>query len=89
MVQEVIDPDINGKGIYAFIKLSTLTQIEMGAKYAVTPLAVFRGVKHRVMESVLEKARELAGREKNNIAFVPISSDILRMIEKHGKKNQR
>lgn len=39
IISEVIDPNLNGHGIYALLKLGKWSILDFGAKYAVTPIS--------------------------------------------------
>ena len=82
IIDEVIEPNLNNHGIYALVKLNRLTEIEMGAKYAVTPLSLSHRPKHKAIKEDLLRARELAGPESDNIAFLPIDSNIIKNSSK-------
>ena len=60
-VEEVLDSNINSHNIYAVLKLSKLSGIELGTRYALTRLTRNEMVNRRHVLQDIEKAKQIVG----------------------------
>ena len=90
LIDKVIDPNLNNHGIYAFVKLSKLTEVEMGTKYALVPLEVRYRYSNKEVKKDVETAQSLVEEFfKHNIGRLPYRSETLKIIEKHVEKTNK
>jgi hypothetical protein len=87
-VQEVINPDILGLGVYALVKLGRLSEFQFGTQYAITPLCIIKFAKKKNVLQALAESKKLVPPEyADNIALIALNTMLIELIEK--AKNEK
>lgn len=79
--KRVVDPDINGHGIYALLELTRSCHVVLGARYALTPITNLELANKRLIEQDLASAKAQVGEEADNLAYVQLSASLLRRVQ--------